>query len=177
MSTTTDRATGRAVGEEHKLNAHAVLTARRGLYVLRGRRALLITLLASGEATVDDIHDGIDLPDGIDPVCIGAIPGLLVRAGLIRRVGHVPTSRPDAHARPVSVWALADRAAVERWLVAHPDPNPEPASTDPADGGAAGQESAAAPGQAGADSTAPPASGTQRLLFGGEGPCNANASA
>ncbi len=98
-----------------------MLAHRRDFYVLRGRRALLVALLGTGEATADDVRDGLDLPAGIDPVCLGAVPLALVRAGIIRRAGYAPTCRPMAHARPVSVWTLADREAAERWLRNHPD--------------------------------------------------------
>lgn len=42
-----------AEGERRKLSAHALLAARRELFVLRGRRALLAALLDHGEATAD----------------------------------------------------------------------------------------------------------------------------
>ncbi len=108
-------------GERRKLDALAMLADRRDLCVLRGRRALLTALLAAGEATADAVRDALDIPDGIDPVCLGAVPGALARAGIIRRLGYLPTCRPDAHARPVSVWTLADRAAAVQWLADHPD--------------------------------------------------------
>lgn len=128
MTTTTDHDADRAVGAAWRDAAHALLTDRRAVYVRRGQRALLTALLATGTATADDVRDAVDLPPGIDPVCLGAVPGALARAGIIRRVGYVPTCRPDAHARPVSVWALADREAAERWLADHPD------VSDPGDG-------------------------------------------
>lgn len=120
-----------ADGEARKLDAHALLEARREVYVLRGRRALLAALLASGDATADDVRDTVELPDEINPVCLGVVPGLLARAGIIERVGFAESRRPDAHARPVSVWRLADRAAALAWLAAHPDrPDPTPAEAD-----------------------------------------------
>jgi hypothetical protein len=111
----------RANGEARKLDALNVLAEHRGLYVLRGRRALLTALLAVGEATADYVRAAVELPLGIGPRCYGLVPGALAKAGTICRVGFVPTCRPDAHARPVSVWTLADRAAAVRWLVDHPD--------------------------------------------------------
>jgi hypothetical protein len=83
-----------------------------------------------GQATADDVRDALDLPEGIDPVCLGAVPIALARAGIVRRVGYVPTCRPDAHARPVSLWALADRAAAVRWLADHPDRPDDDADQD-----------------------------------------------
>jgi hypothetical protein len=97
------------------------LAELRDLHVLRGRRALLSALVAHGTATADDVRAAVDLPDGIDPVCLGAVPLPLARAGIIVRAGYVPTGRPTAHARPVAVWRLADRAAAVAWLREHPD--------------------------------------------------------
>lgn len=121
MTTTIDRDTGRALGEGRRDAAHALLSARRAVYVRRGQRALLAAVLATGQATADDVRDAVELPPGIDPVCLGAVPGSLARAGIIRAGGYVRTCRPSAHARPLQVWILADQAAAERWLAAHPD--------------------------------------------------------
>lgn len=118
-------------GQTRKLDAHALLEARREVYVLRGRRALLAALLDRGEATADDVRAAVELPDKINPVCLGAVPGPLALAGIIERVGFAETRRPDAHARPVSVWRLADRDAALVWLAAHPDrPDPMTAKAD-----------------------------------------------
>lgn len=121
---------GRAVGEARRDEALALLANRRDLYVLRGRRALLTAVLAVGQATADDVRDALELPADIDPVCLGAVPVALARAGIVRRVGYVPTCRPDAHARPVSLWALADRAAAIRWLADHPDRSDDDQAAD-----------------------------------------------
>jgi hypothetical protein len=115
-----------AEGERRKLAAHALLSARRELYVLRGRRALLAALLDRAEATTDDVRRAVTLPDGIDPVCFGTVPGELARAGIVERARFAKTARPEAHARPVSVWRLRDRAVALAWLAAHPD-RPDPA--------------------------------------------------
>jgi len=120
-------------GENRKLDAHALLEARRELYVHRGRRALLVALLGGGDATADAVRDAVELPPAINPVCMGVVPGPLARASIIERVGFAESRRPDAHARPVSVWRLADRAAALAWLAAHPDcPDPTPAEADAA---------------------------------------------
>jgi len=121
-------------GERRKLDSHAMLEARREVHVLRGRRALLQQLLNTGQATADDVRDAVELPSEVRPVCLGAVPGPLARAGIIRRVGFVKTGRPDAHARPISLWELGDRDAAVRSLAAHPDrvdPSPSEMDTDP----------------------------------------------
>ncbi len=104
-----------------------LLEQRRQVYVNRGRRALLLRLLTGETATADDVRAVVELPDAIDPVCLGAVPRALARAGIIRRAGFAPTNRPDAHARPVSIWALVDRGAALEWLQSNPDkPDPMP---------------------------------------------------
>ena len=116
-----------AEGERRKDQALQVLTARREVYVNRGRRALLTHGLEHGAATADDVRRVVNLPGGIDPVCLGAVPGALARAGIIRRAGFAKTTRPTAHARPRDGVELVDRDAAYRWLVAHPDaPDPAP---------------------------------------------------
>lgn len=116
----------RADGADRKLATHRMFEVRRELYILRGRRALLRRLLDNDTATADHVRDAIELPRGIDPVCLGAVPGALARGGIIERAGYAPSSRADAHHRPVSVWRLADRDGALAWLEAHPD-RPEPA--------------------------------------------------
>jgi hypothetical protein len=117
---------GAADGEVRKAEAIALLADRRAVYVRQGQRALLKALLAAGTATADDVRNSLNLPPGIDPVCLGAVPSALARAGITCRDGFVPTCRPMAHARPLSVWRLADRAAALHWLADHPDlPDPD----------------------------------------------------
>jgi hypothetical protein len=124
--------TRHAEGEALKLAAHALLAARREVYVRRGRRALLLRLLAAGTATADDVRDAVELPPGINPKLFGAVPGLLAAAGIIEAVGYTRTARKEGHARPVLRWRLADRAAALAWLGANPDlPDLEPANSQP----------------------------------------------
>lgn len=111
--------------------ALAMLAAERELYVLRGRRALLAALMANGTATADDVRAAVELPPGINPKCFGAVAVPLAKAGIIERVTYAATARPEAHARPVAVWRLADRAAAIAWLAAHPD-RPDDADQDEA---------------------------------------------
>lgn len=108
-------------GAARRDDALGMLAAQRTLYVLRGRRALLAALLAHGEATADDVRAAVELPPGISPKLFGAVATPLAKAGIIEQAGYALTARPEAHARPVAVWRLADRAAAERWLAAHPD--------------------------------------------------------
>lgn len=118
-------------GQARKQAAQDRLEACRAVYILKGRRALLTAVLAKGQATADDVRDGVELPEGIDPVCLGCVPGPLVKTGIIRRAGFAPTTRTAGHARPVTVWELVDRAAAMRWLMDCPEiEDPAPVETD-----------------------------------------------
>lgn len=119
-----DKSAARNEGDRRKRDALAHLEARAGL-LLRGRRALLLRLLIGGTATIDDVRDAVELSAGVDPTAFGAVPGPLATAGIIRNVGYAKTCRPDAHARPVTLWALVDRAKAEAWLTEHPKPPPD----------------------------------------------------
>jgi hypothetical protein len=116
---------GAIEGERRKQDAFATLAATRETVVRRAQRALLTTILEAGTATADNVRELVQLPPGIGPKCFGAAPGPLARAGIIRADGFAKTCRPVGHARPVTVWALADRPAAERWLRDHPHP-PDP---------------------------------------------------
>jgi hypothetical protein len=118
-----DPITGRQRGEALKADAFANLEANRERWVLRGRRALLATLLDAGVATADDVRDAVTLPPRLSPKCFGSVPGLLARAKIIRADGYAKTCRPTAHARPLTVWRLIDAPAAQRWLRDHPDPD------------------------------------------------------
>jgi hypothetical protein len=122
MSGPIDHLTGLHTGERRRDDAHALLEVRRATYLLLARRALLTALLERGTATADDVRDAVELPEDIDPVCLGAVPTALARAGIIERVGYVATRRPDAHARPLTLWGLRDRDAAIQWLADHPAP-------------------------------------------------------
>jgi hypothetical protein len=115
---------GAIEGERRKLDAFAVLTANREAVIRRAQRALLTVLLETGSATADDVRELVELPPGINAKCFGAAPGVLARAKIIRADGFAKTCRSVGHARPVTVWALADRPAAERWLRNHPDMPP-----------------------------------------------------
>lgn len=102
---------------EHQLN----LAERRAVYVRRARRALLLALIDGDTATMDDVRFAVELPTDINPTVFGCVPSVLARAGIIRAIGYDRTCRPTGHARPITVWMLADREAAIRWLAAHPN--------------------------------------------------------
>lgn len=113
-------------GAERKQTALDAHEIQRSALLLRARRALLVTLLELGTATADDVRAAVEIPAGVDPVCLGAVAGPLVKAGIIMRAGYVETARPEAHACPVTIWELVDADAAERWLAEHPERDAEP---------------------------------------------------
>jgi hypothetical protein len=128
MSTLDSRQADRNEGERRKDAAHSLLVARRRVYVRRARRALLRLLLERETATADDIAEMVEpTPDGIDERWRGTVPGALAELGIIVDTGwSKKSSRPVAHARKITIWGLADRAAALAWLDRHPDlPDPD----------------------------------------------------
>lgn len=122
-------------GERRKADAHALLEARREVYVSRGRRALLRSMLdGDGRASADDVRGTLDLPPELDPRCLGAVPGRLAYDRIIASDGFTRSTRPEGHARWVQVWRLLDRAAAEQWLADHPDLADPDEGEGPADG-------------------------------------------
>ena len=108
-------------GECRKQAALDHLEVCRKKIVVRGRRVILERLLAGHPATADDVQAAVKLPPGISPRCFGPVGRGLAQAGIIWADGTCKTSRPKAHARPVTVWRLADRSKAEQWLADHPD--------------------------------------------------------
>jgi hypothetical protein len=127
MSALAPRRAGQREGERRKDAAHALLEARRDVFIRRARRALLTHLLEADTATADDVADRLGpQPDGIDPRFLGTVPGPLARAGIIRPASVTKSARPSRHASLLTVWELADRAAALAWLDRNPDlPDPE----------------------------------------------------
>lgn len=122
MTIPDDQRNGRREGERRKNEAHDLFAATRAGLLLSGRRALLYLLLNHDTATADDVRAAVEIPAGINPTCLGAVPGVLARAGIIRRVGYVASGRPEAHTRPVGVWTLADTLGAIQWLRDNPEP-------------------------------------------------------
>jgi hypothetical protein len=112
---------GLSTGEGRKRLALEFLESLRPVLLRRGRRALLTCLLSNGAATIDDVRHAVPLPVEVSPKLFGAVPGPLAKGGIIKGDGLVRSCRPEAHARPVTFWRLADRAEARRWLWLHPD--------------------------------------------------------
>lgn len=117
---------GRREGEARKDAKLRLLEARREVYVLRGRRLLLETMLAGdGTATADDVRAALELPADIDPRCLGSVPGRLAYDHIIGSTGFRKSARPERHASYIQVWRLLDRQGALAWLHHNPDcPDP-----------------------------------------------------
>ena len=112
---------GPDAGERRKLDALSTLRARHPERVHVAQVAMVRLLLERGRCTIDDVRAVLGLADGLPARWLGAVPGELRRAGIIRRAGFTETTRPVAHARPVSVWEPADAEAARAWLGVHAD--------------------------------------------------------
>lgn len=112
---------GLAEGERRRDAAHDLLRDRRAVYVRRGQRALLARLLDTGTATADDVAAVVELPPDIDGRCLGAVPGVLAKQGLIQALSADRSRRPTRHASLQITWRLVNAAEAWQWLAAHPD--------------------------------------------------------
>ena len=82
------------------------ITARKAAYRLGLKR----------DFTSDDVVSEVGLPNPSDLNANNAVGGLLGQmsmAGLIRRIGHTQSTRPEAHARLISVWRLTSEGLQE----------------------------------------------------------------
>lgn len=107
-------------GEAQRDRALNLLRVRRSALIRECSRAALRVVLDQGEVTADDIRPFVEIPKDIKPVFVGTVFRDLADAQLIRFIGVRNSKRPEAHARSLKVWQLADRAAAEAWLIANP---------------------------------------------------------
>ena len=105
---------------EELVAAHSLFEVHREPFVLAAQRALVQQVLMHNTGTINDVRNAISIPLDIDPRALGAVPGPLAKAGIIRRVSFQKTNRKVAHARHVSLWELLDPAKAQAWLNAHP---------------------------------------------------------
>jgi hypothetical protein len=112
--------TGRAEGEARRDAALTLLRSRRAALVRDLTRAAVRIALDRDTLTADDVRAIVPIPEGIRPAVLGAAIRELAVAGILRRIDYRRSSRPEAHARPLAVWQLADRGAAVAWLAAHP---------------------------------------------------------
>ena len=67
----------------------------------------------------DDVRALVPIPPGVSPKLVGCVFRDLSDARILRRAGFRTSTRPIAHARPLSLWQLADADAATAWLAAH----------------------------------------------------------
>src|SRR5437016_4857898 len=106
-------------GEGHRDDALNLLRVRRAELIRDCTSAALRVALDRGEVTADDVRALVPIPPNISPKLVGVVFRDLADAGILRRSGFRNSNRPAAHARPLSVWRLADAAAASAWLTAH----------------------------------------------------------
>ncbi|WP_439623997.1 hypothetical protein [Gemmata sp.] len=107
-------------GEARRDAALAVLRCRRADLVRACTAAALRVALDRGEVCADDVRALVPIPGDISPKLVGCVFRDLADAGILRRAGFRNSIRPAAHARPLSVWRLADAAGATARLAAHP---------------------------------------------------------
>lgn len=111
---------GEAEGERLRDEALALLRARRAA-LIRKLQAALRVALDRGEVCADDVRALVPIPAGISPKVNGAALRELAEAGILTNSGTSRRSRrPEAHARSLPVWRLADAADAAAWLATHP---------------------------------------------------------
>jgi hypothetical protein len=107
-------------GEQLKQAALNKHEQNRPQFLLKARHALLAAMLRNGQATADDVRHALDIPEHINPKCLGAVPTALAKARIIASDGFRKSVRRSAHARPVTVWRLIDPSAALAWLAENP---------------------------------------------------------
>ncbi len=127
MTTSISTAAGVVYGELCRDAAIALLRDRRTVLVRRVQRAFLDYLLTHGPATVDPVRALVPIPRAVDPRLVGAAVRALSVEGLVYRHGSERSTRSEAHARRLDVWAIAEPATALAWLTVNPElPDPEP---------------------------------------------------
>lgn len=123
-----------AEAESRRDAALSLLRVRRADLIRECTAAALRVALDRGEVCADDVRAVVTIPADISPKLVGVVFRDLADAGIFRRAGFRTSTRPIAHARPLSVWRLADAAAALAWLADHPPilADPVPAA-DPLD--------------------------------------------
>ena len=110
------------------------LRARRADLIRECTAAALRVALDRGEVCADDVRAVVPIPADISPKFVGVVFRDLADAGILHRAGFRNSTRPAAHARPLSLWRLADADAALARLAAHPPTPADPApAADPLD--------------------------------------------
>lgn len=103
-------------GEARRDAALNLLRQHRAALIRQFQFAAIRVALETGEVTADDVRPLVEIPPGISPKLVGTAFRDLADAGFLRRDGFRNSRRALAHARPLSVWRLADPAAAAAFL-------------------------------------------------------------
>jgi hypothetical protein len=95
-----------------------LLRERRAELVKQLKMAALRVAIDRGEVTADCVRPMVAIPPDVNPKVAGCVFADLRDAGILRRDGFRNSTRPEAHARELKVWALADRPAALALLAA-----------------------------------------------------------
>lgn len=120
-------------GEARRDAALNLLRTHRADFIRACTAASLRVALGRGEVCADDVRAVVPIPPGISPKLVGVVFRNLADAGILRRAGFQNSTRPAAHARPLSLWRLADDAAALARLAAHPTTPAGPVPAAPLD--------------------------------------------
>src|SRR5206468_2473114 len=105
-------------GEARRDAALELLRARRAELIRRCTAAALRIALERRAVCADDVRALVVIPPGVSPKLVGCVFRDLADRKILRRAGYVNSNRPVAHARPLSLWRLADAAAAGELLAA-----------------------------------------------------------
>jgi hypothetical protein len=98
------KAEGRRKGLAARDEALERVSRGKTSYVSRGVEVGRMILDACGELTSEDIRRSLPIFDGEEPRVLGAVMNKLIRDEGLVRDRYEPTSRPEAHGRPIAVW-------------------------------------------------------------------------
>lgn len=96
-----------------------LLSVRRANLIRECTAAAIRVAIDRGEVCADDVRAVVPIPADISPKLVGVAFRDLADAGILRRTGFQNSTRRAAHARPLSLWRLADANAATAWLAAH----------------------------------------------------------
>lgn len=106
-------------GESRRDTALNLLRVRRTNLIRECTVAALRIAIEQSEVSADNVRAVVPIPDDISPKLMGVVFRDLADAGILLRDGYRNSTRPAAHARPISVWRLADANAAIAWLSDH----------------------------------------------------------
>jgi hypothetical protein len=85
------------------------------------QRAAVQIALDDGTVSADQVRAVVPIPAEISANVNGAAFRHLAVGRILKAGAYVQSCRPSAHASTQRVWAIADRAAAEKWLADHPE--------------------------------------------------------